>query len=361
MLVRSVFGDYSVEAVDSFEEAVGGFPGCSFVVDDRVLALRRGAFSCVPEGRLLPFRACESAKTIDGAVNIASFLHKSGVDRSSRVVVVGGGITQETAGTACCLYRRGVRWVLFPTTLLSMADSAIGGKCSLNFMGLKNMLGVFYPPERVLVDPSFVLTLPEDRIVDGLGEIFKSCLLEPDCRGLAFGLSVEAVGKPGFVEKYAFKSLDIKRRIVEEDELEGGRRMLLNYGHTFGHALEAVSENSFSHGTAVLWGIDAANYLSMRMGFLGRGDFEAIREHVFGVLLRYRIRDVFRLLLSMGSKGVLGAVGMDKKAAGGFVSFVLLRSIGDPFVERIAVDGRLESIFDDYVASSCERLNLKRN
>jgi len=208
-----------------------------------------------------------------------TFLQQHDCNKQSVVIAVGGGILQDIVAFAAHVYYRGLKWHFVPTTLLSMADSCIGAKSSINFNGFKNQLGSFHSPARVYIVDQFVRTLSDDEVRSGYGEIFKLFLI--GSRDL-FGRLKEAVAQDGFrnpsLPEFIYESLRVKQAIIEVDEYETGPRRILNYGHTFGHALEGLTHYEVPHGLAVVWGLDLVNWLAHRAGLLSREDFDDIHE-----------------------------------------------------------------------------------
>ena len=201
--------------------------------------------------------AVESAKNLSTVEEIIVQLQKSGVRRDSTVLALGGGIIQDVATLAASLYMRGIKWNYAPTTLLAMADSCIGGKSSINTTTVKNLIGNIYPPQSVLVDTDFVLTLPEADVLGGLAEAAKICF----CKGaiefegfLKFGNS----STPANLDAMLPYVLDFKKWFIQIDEFDVAERKQLNFGHTFGHALEVGSDHGIPHGLSVASGMRAA-------------------------------------------------------------------------------------------------------
>jgi 3-dehydroquinate synthase len=187
-------------------------------------------------------------------------MKNAGLARGDLVVAVGGGVIQDVATLTSSLYMRGVDWIYVPTTLMAMADSCIGGKSSINAGGIKNLVGNFHPPKRILVDPIFIETLPEEAIVSGLAEAVKICFARGAESFEAFVALPESItpganaGTAALIEHV----LESKKWFVEIDELDKAERQLLNFGHSFGHAWESACGYSVQHGVGVAAGVLAA-------------------------------------------------------------------------------------------------------
>jgi 3-dehydroquinate synthase len=266
----------------------------------------------------------ERRKTRSTLDRIHDAFVESRFGRDGVVVAVGGGVVGDVAGFAAATYMRGVDLVQIPTTLLAMVDSSIGGKVGINHPKAKNMIGAFHQPRAVVVDPSFLDTLPPRERQSGAYEILKCGVLGD--RTL-FSALAEAprrlVGwRPAALEAAIASACRIKARIVEKDEREGGLRRVLNLGHTLGHALETVtSYRRFTHGEAVGWGLIGAAWIATRKGLLPEPTSQRIAEAVDRLGPRPPVRD-------LPAAAILGAVGRDKKAKGGRVPFVLPTAVG---------------------------------
>lgn len=220
--------------------------------------------------------ARESNKTMRYAVReIIPWLLRQRVTKSSVVVTIGGGITQDVVAFACSILFRGIPWLLVPTTLLAQGDSCIGSKTSINHDHTKNSIGTFYPPQEILIDPSFLKTLSELDIRSGLGEIVKVHCLKGtgSVHRLRRDLPALLRRQMSVLGTYTMAALAIKKYYIERDEYDEGIRNVLNYGHCYGHALEAATGFHVPHGMAVLFGMGVANELSRLLGLLPDRDF----------------------------------------------------------------------------------------
>lgn len=204
----------------------------------------------------------ESVKNLSGVSRIFDSFIKYEINRKSSILFIGGGVVQDLGTLASALYMRGINWDYMPTTLMAMGDSCIGGKSSINFGTKKNLLGNFYPPSNILINTKFINSLTYTQVVSGLSEMIKilyaskpqlddGVLKQFDL----FNISQKDVD----FELLIYKSLEAKKEIIEEDEFDMGRRRFLNYGHTYGHALESALNFKIPHGIAIAIGILAAN------------------------------------------------------------------------------------------------------
>ncbi len=283
--------------------------------------------------------AGEAQKSLSRAGRIFTEMLKAGIDRSSIVVALGGGVIGDLAGFVAATYRRGIALVQVPTTLLAQVDSSVGGKVAVNHPLGKNMIGAFHQPRLVWVDTAMLSTLPFREIVCGLGEVVKyGIALDP---GLFDYLenNLDAILKlnPQQILHVVSRCLELKSSIVSRDEKESGLRAVLNLGHTVGHAMEAAGHyRLFKHGEAVLWGMVAESYSGERRGVIRAAERARI-EHLIG---RIPLRPWTQALQT---PEILGAMKHDKKSVNKSVRFVLPARIGESKIvdhveSRIVVD-----------------------
>jgi 3-dehydroquinate synthase len=269
--IKSRSGNYSVH-FKSLEEVSDFCKGKTVVIDSNVYDLYQKIFQ---DCDLIKFTCVEENKTLEGSTHILNEFLKRKIKSNGDIVAIGGGILQDAVGFACSIYCRGIKYTLVPTTLLAQCDSCIGGKTSINFSSVKNILGTFYPPESILISTEFLNSLTERDYLSGLGEIIKFNLLR--CQ-LDWFLSKDIKTD---IEDLIYDSLTYKSVIIEIDEFDKKDRKFLNFGHTFGHALESTSNYAIPHGTAVLFGMAIANRVAVKLGHLEKDfAFDAIYNHV---------------------------------------------------------------------------------
>ena len=227
----------------------------NFVVTDRTVYALYGDFfkTQFPNTEIFVLGAGEENKTADNLLKLLARMSEVGLHRSSRIFAVGGGVIGDLVGLAASLYMRGISLVQIPTTLLAQVDSSVGGKTAVNLGGVKNIVGAFYQPKEVIVDPLFLKTLPDREIKCGLGEIVKYAALNEGIFYLLDGKTGEEMVKEEFLLPLITKCIAHKARVVEMDEKETGERKSLNVGHTTGHAIELYA--GLSHGESVLIGM----------------------------------------------------------------------------------------------------------
>ena len=267
----------------------------------------------------------EESKSLREAERLWDGFIAHGLDRSSPVVAVGGGVVGDLAGFAGAAYMRGLPVVQVPTTLLAQVDASVGGKVAVNHPRGKNLIGAFHQPRLVLIDPEALRTLPEREYRSGLAEIVKTgaALDAALFRSLETGLDALRRRDAGLLEAVVATCCAAKARIVEQDEREEtGLRMVLNYGHTIGHALEALSGyRRWLHGEAVAIGMAAAGRLAVRLGWTDGGTAARQDALLEGVGLPIRFSGV-------DPHAIVDALRHDKKARDGRVPFILMKSLG---------------------------------
>ncbi len=269
----------------------------------------------------------EEEKSLTTAGRLYDELTDALTERNTPLLALGGGVIGDLAGFTAATYQRGIPLIQLPTTLLAQADSSIGGKTAVNHGRLKNMVGSYYQPRLTVSDTSVLASLTPSQIGDGLAEIVKhGAILDAELFSyLEKNLDDVLELEPETMERVVARSAAIKAGVVEEDELDLGRRNILNYGHTTGHAVETVSDFGVTHGQAVAFGMLVAGRVSRAMGLLGDDETRRIERLIerAGLVGEMPALDTERLLEAMQH---------DKKIVDGQGRFVLLRAIGDVFV-----------------------------
>ena len=266
----------------------------------------------------------EKAKSLSALEGIFSQLMEIGCDRSSTFLALGGGVVGDAAGFIAATFMRGVDYIQIPTTLLAMVDSSIGGKTGVNLPAGKNLVGVIWQPKAVVIDPKLLESLPEREISSAMGEVIKyGAILDRDIFDL-ISSNLEDLLKlanPELLAKVIGRCAKLKADVVAEDEREGGKRRILNFGHTIGHALETnFGFDTLRHGEAIAYGMLAAGKLSIEDGRMKNEDFELLEE-IIGKL-------PLPVLPEFDPNDILQIMQRDKKVRGGKIHFVLLEKLG---------------------------------
>lgn len=254
------------------------------VVGSNVYSIyKKNIFNKFPGDKVIVVELGEKNKTLDTVVKIYKKLLEKTAKKNLTVISFGGGINQDVVGFTTSTLYRGINWIYVPTTLLAMADSAIGLKTSLNLKHYKNVLGTFYPPSKVIINVDFLKTLPKLNYYSGVGEIIKFYLMKENAlsdlpKTLKKIKSLKNNKNRKEILKIIEESMKIKLSYMEGDEFDTGRRNLLNYGHEFGHALEPASSFKIPHGVAILIGIIFANTVSFKRKMIDEKVFEDLNK-----------------------------------------------------------------------------------
>ncbi len=273
------------------------FGKCLLVIDSKVPKTLVGKIlKSFPKKQSIihTFNASELNKNQSSVNKILTILLKKNFHRNDCLISIGGGITGDVAGFASSIFKRGIKFINIPTTLLAQVDSSIGGKTGINSIHGKNSIGSFYQPSLVISDINFLKTLPKREIICGYGEILKHSLIANKKFFLFLNKNATKILnlKSPFIEKSIHQSCLIKKRIIEIDEKENNLRKILNFGHTFAHAYEATLQYSkkLNHGEAVILGIMNASKFSLKNNLLSKDEFELIKNHLIQFKLPIELR-----------------------------------------------------------------------
>jgi 3-dehydroquinate synthase len=286
----------------------------------------------------------EQHKTLPDLLPVYDTILSARIERSTPLLALGGGIVGDMAGFVAATVLRGVPFVQIPTTLLAMVDSSVGGKTGVNHSAGKNLIGVFHQPVRVLADPQVLVTLPRRELIDGLAECIKHQVIR-DAEGFtALEKNLDAIlnlDLPCLTETIA-QNVRIKTQVVEADPLENGERAHLNFGHTFGHAIEKASNHAYSHGQAVALGMVAATWLAVDLQMLDTSS----GKRIIALIKRAGLPASG---LQLTSTDVLHAMQFDKKVIGGQLRLILPDRIGHVVIR--------EDVRTDAILRAIDRLN----
>jgi 3-dehydroquinate synthase len=278
----------------------------------------------LPESTIVEIPSGEANKNIDTCQIIWKALLDHSADRKAVILNLGGGVIGDMGGFVASTYKRGISFVQMPTTLLSQVDASVGGKLGIDFNGLKNVIGVFQQPEAVIIHGDFLHTLPDNQLMSGFAEILKHGLIA-DAAYWSRLQSVHPAEQPSW-EDIVAHSVAIKQSVVTADPYEKGRRKILNFGHTLGHAIETWSLTAEAqpllHGEAIAIGMICETYLSQQ--YTGLSDKEA--TEIVSALQKWYPK---HSIPAAAVNGILGLLSNDKKNDGNNVMYSLLRAIGD--------------------------------
>ena len=274
------------------------------------------------------FNASEKNKNFISVKSILEILFKHNFSRNDVIICMGGGIAGDISGFAASIYKRGLRFINIPSTLLSQVDSSVGGKTGINNKFGKNLVGSFYQPDLVISDSKLLESLPKREIICGYAEIFKHSLIKNKKLFIFLDKNLENILslKKNLIEKAIIESCKVKKEIIEKDEKEKNLRKSLNLGHTFGHAYEATLNYSkkLNHGEAVLLGIFSAAKLSNALNKLKNKDYQIIISHLSklkfdNLKIFFKKKDLYKII-----KFMIG----DKKNTSKKINFITLKKIG---------------------------------
>lgn len=310
--VKTATGEYDIVLTRGIMHRLGEYlpaTGKALIVTDdgvpREYAQRAAACA---ESYVVTLPQGEASKSLENHRALLSEMLKRGFTRSDRVIAVGGGVMGDLAGFAAAVYMRGIDFYNIPTTLLSQVDSSIGGKVAVDMDGVKNVIGAFYPPKKVIIDPDVLNTLSRRQVSAGLAESIK---MAATCDKELFEKFEKSTDLHCDMDAFIEGSLRIKRRVVEEDPNEKGLRRVLNFGHTIGHAIESAMGGKWLHGECV-----AAGMLPMCA--------EPVRKRLERVLIKYNLPTRFEV----PTDRLISFMAHDKKAVSGGVVAVLSEEIG---------------------------------
>lgn len=276
------------------------------------------------------FPAGEASKTLATVEKISSFLAEKRITRTDLLLALGGGVVGDTTGFAASIYLRGIRYVQIPTTLLAAVDASVGGKTGVDLPQGKNLVGTFWQPSLVLCDPDLLRTLPAERFSEGIAESIKhGFLADPDLFNL-----LETADFQSNADEIIARNVQIKAEFVQRDPFDNGDRQLLNFGHTFGHAIEKKSDFKISHGVAVAIGMVMATRAAMRLGLTS----EVVLNRLTSVLKRYDLPTSCAYSAEALAEIALG----DKKRRGKELKFVLPHDVGNCVLYPVPIEQVLD-------------------
>ena len=281
------------------------------------------------------FQASEVNKNQNNVNKILDILLNKNFSREDCLISIGGGITGDVSGFAASQFKRGLKFINIPTTLLSQVDSSIGGKTGINTKYGKNLIGSFYQPNLVISDIQFLKTLPRREVICGYGEILKHSLIaNKNFYNFLNKNSLKILNlKSPFIEKAIYESCKIKKSVVEKDEKEKGLRKILNFGHTFAHSYEATMGYSkkLNHGEAVILGMRTALKFSLKNNLLKNKEYNSIINHISNSNLPSNIKKFFKIT---DLNKILSFMLKDKKNNSNKINLVLLKKIGYPIINK---------------------------
>lgn len=331
IIIKSHFYDYQVNFVENFRDTLKS-DNAFFIIDENVKKEYDSIEKIEPK---ILINANEEAKSLYSISNIIETLLLYPLNKNSVLVAIGGGVIQDITSFISSILFRGIRWYFYPTTLLAQADSCIGSKSSINIAGKKNQVGTFHPPSRIFIDIHFLDTISPQTYYSGIGEMIKMGFLTD--RGYWARNITDSI-------KQALLS---KKKFIEKDEFDKHERNLLNYGHTFGHAIEGGTGYKIPHGIAVIMGMDIENYISLRKQYMKEQEFRDMYS---------RLEDYYPTIKFNydEKKAILENIAFDKKNLSlTEISLILSKGQGKMFKTSLPCK-EIENYFEEY----CELRDL---
>lgn len=349
--ISSYKGVYTVKYKDNidtaFQDILNKEVPVHYLVDSNIKKLYSAELTDILKTkRVIIINAEEKNKSIENSIIIVQKLIANNIRRNHVLCAIGGGIVQDITCFISSILFRGIKWEYIPTTLLAQADSCIGSKSSINMGDAKNILGTFCPPSNISISINFLKTLDDREILSGIGEIFKVHAIAG--RDAFNSLAEDYDGlfsNPNLLKKYSLNALLIKKKYIEIDEFDQNNRLIFNYGHSFGHGIEAATNFKIPHGIAVTIGMDMANDLSESMGLLPSAENQRMHVAFRKVYMKYSN-------ISISTKNLIKAMQKDKKNTSEKMVLILATGIKAK-IEKVPVS------CDDLFVGQCEKF-LKR-
>jgi 3-dehydroquinate synthase len=348
--VKSNIHDYEVNFINSVKEtlALELKEGDFMIIDNKVKSLYPEWFEdALKNFNYIGIDASEPQKSYQEVEPVINTLIENGFRKNHRLIAIGGGITQDVTAFIASILYRGVQWYFFPTTLLAQGDSCIGSKTSINFGKFKNQVGGFYPPNKIYVDPKFLESLPFKELQSGLGEMAHYFVVagEEDFERYKRDYP-QALKDKDVLRGVIARSLEIKKGYIEIDEYDKHERQVFNYGHSFGHAIESLTDYNIPHGIAVSFGMDMSNFVSMKKGYITpevrQNSRELFQKIWDGYADQVKVLDI---------DTYLNALSKDKKNKGPLLGLILNKGYGKVFKDFTENDATFRSWMEDYFAN----------
>lgn len=350
---------YTVTMVESLSDYQALVLAADFIIiDERVADLYSVDAQSQPS--IFKVRALEENKSMQTVLDILNAFIDNNISKGSRVLAIGGGIIQDLAACACALFRRGQPFTYFPTTTLGQLDSCVGAKCAVNTPKAKNIIGLFSAPSEVIIPAFMIETMPLIDHRAGLSEMLRLCLTASSGAVSQFMHLFPSISSPAFIDLAIYKtalalSLSIKKAVVDYDEYERDVRRSMNYGHTFGHAIEKLTDYSLPHGLAVLLGMHMANTFSLASGFMTESTYlavtKAIKMTIAGVPLNQAA------FFALKPQEIVDQFRYDKKGDGESLPLILIKHPGNMLFYRYRFDSTGEGLLEPIRTAMSEFLS----
>ena len=343
-LIKSSFGSYEVNNGRLSKSFFFKNSKNVFYLVDKNVYLRNKIINKIKKNIIL-IKSNENSKSYLKISDIIKKILEKKIKRDSVIFAIGGGVVQDISGFMASILFRGIKWNFIPTTILAQCDSCIGGKTSINFDKYKNQLGNFYPPKKVFLDTNFLDTLKIRDIKSGLGEMAHYYLVSNLKDWKFFKNNLENLVRKDFnkniMRLLIFKSLKIKKKFIEKDEFDKGPRLILNYGHTFGHTIEKITNYKIPHGMAVAHGINMSNFFSLQYKFINKKMFKEIEHQMSKIVDLSELKNI-------NAMRFLEIIKKDKKNKKNQIRLVLTKGFGKMFIKNFNKDLKFVSLLKKY-------------
>ena len=344
--VKSSINDYNVKFIGNLKSIIKNESSDTdiFVVDGKVKDLYPEIFKSIGSNfKIIEIDANENQKSYEGIKSVITDLIGYGFRKNHRLIAIGGGITQDITSFISSILYRGVEWIFFPTTLLAQGDSCIGSKTSINFGEFKNQLGGFYPPRRIYIYSNFLDTLPEKDLQSGFGEMCHYFIVAGEKDFIQYKQDYsDALHNKKILERIISNSLKIKKKYIEIDEFDTNERQIFNYGHSFGHAIESLTNYQIPHGIAVSFGMDMANFVSVKRKILDESIRKDIRHFLKRIWKGYSIAN-------LNPNDFVSALRKDKKNVGKELRLILCKGYGKVFKMPQVINNEFKDWIAEYL------------
>ncbi len=343
--VKSIVHNYDVFFINDTKSVLSNElkDGDVIIIDKKIIELYGDVVNDIfKTNRYIGIDATETQKSYEGLIPIIQDLIQNGFKKNHRLFAIGGGITQDVTAFISSVLYRGVSWIFFPTTLLAQGDSCIGSKTSINFGKYKNQIGGFYPPNKIFINLDFLNTLPTFDLKSGLGEMCHYFIVAGESDFNRYKSDYpQALTDKNVLAGLIARSLEIKRGYIEIDEFDSKERQVFNYGHSFGHAIESLTDYRIPHGIAVSYGMDMANFVSVKLGYITEELRLHIRELLVKVWTGTNITDI-------SIDKLLNALSKDKKNEGTELRLILNKGLGKIFKDGLKADEQFRGWMQEY-------------
>ena len=343
MFIKSFFGNYSVNFGNYKLFLKKYYCKNDIIISDDFF---KGKFPKSINSKIIYLKVNENTKSFENLSSVLKKIIKLKPNKNSSLFAIGGGITQDVTAFISSVLLRGVNWYFIPTTLLAMGDSCIGSKTSINLFGYKNLIGNFYPPKKINIDTKLAKSLSSSHFLSGVGEISHYYFVANKNNFKFLVNFLKSNRNQSQLNILILNSLKIKKKFIEKDEFDKNERILLNFGHTFGHALESYYQYKILHGLAVVIGMMVSVTVSYKMNFLSENDYNYMNKILKSIYIERGI-NFKKINIEQYSKILM----KDKKTKGEYLRPILTKGIGKMFVQNIKIDNKFKKILSDFFIS----------